>query len=60
MKGSRIISGGQERKNWRQIPQIARNVYLVLLERKFCLDYDEKKFTAVAMSEQVVILIKLK
>ena len=43
-----LYSGRKIRKH---PPQIATFSYLVPLEREFCVDYDKKKFTAIAVSE---------
>ena len=41
---------------WIYPPQIATNCFLVPLDRKFCVEYNEKKFTALNALESIFII----
>ena len=51
-----LIAQDWNRIFWRYPPQIAINCFLVPLDRKFCVEYKEKKFTALNVPESIFIL----
>ena len=55
------VAGAYSGVNLRKHPPLSpRNRFLVSLSREFCVDYNEKKFTAVKIAESMFFACLLK